>query len=93
MKLWIENAPIINKNTNEEVIEFIEKHISCKRDHKDPEIKALVEKFQIHRCTDSCKRNYKGMKYCRYTFPRKFRRQTIINQLDNILSKSCKLNY
>jgi len=26
MKLWIENAPIINKNTNEEVIEFIEKH-------------------------------------------------------------------
>lgn len=32
---WIENAPQIDKNTNEEIVEFIDKYVTCELPSQD----------------------------------------------------------
>jgi hypothetical protein len=79
MKLWVKNAPIINQNTEEEVIAFIDKHITCSIPNDNDELKNLVQKFQFHKCTNSCKRQISTKQKdkknefvkCRYGYPRK----------------------
>ena len=50
MKLWIKDAPIVGKNTVEEIIEWVNKRITCALPSaiKDPVVRKLVEDFQVH---------------------------------------------
>ena len=88
MKLWIKDAPIYGVNSNQEVMEFITKHITCSipNDINDDELKNLVLKFQQHSCNKSCKRlkkiknNYSTI--CRYGFPRNVCDKVSLNSLE-----------
>ena len=50
--IWIKNAPRIGENTDQEIIEFLNKHITCRIPDPvtEPELFELVDKFQRHRC-------------------------------------------
>lgn len=65
---WIKNAPKIGVNTDEEVIEFVNKYTSCKLP-SDPVLLEKVTSMQQHskRHSKTCK---KGKKTCRFNFPR-----------------------
>ena len=46
MLVWIENAPKLEKNTEEEIIQFVDNYLACSTD--DGEIGQLVE-LQSHK--------------------------------------------
>ena len=47
---WVRDAPQYEQNTNEEIIHFVDKYITCKNDHSD-EIRELVN-LQTQTCED-----------------------------------------
>ena len=72
---WVEDAPLIGQNSDEEVLDFIGKHISCKMPdpNQDPIMYGLVKKFQLHKCNSYCLRRPKkchGKARCKFGFPR-----------------------
>ena len=72
---WVEDAPLIGQNSDEEVLDFIGKHISCKmpNPNQDPIMYGLVKKFQLHKCNSYCLRRPKkcqGKARCKFGFPR-----------------------
>ena len=58
IKLWDNDSPRPGKDSDENVIKFINDHISCSipDPELDPNLHNLVIQFQIHRCTNSCQR-------------------------------------
>ena len=64
MLIWIENAPKLEKNTEEEIIQFVDNYLTCSTD--DGEIGQLVE-LQSHKHSKSCRK--KGKAICRFGFP------------------------
>ncbi|TKS65165.1 ATP-dependent DNA helicase PIF1 [Collichthys lucidus] len=66
---WIENAPIIDKNTDAEVIQFIDRYVTCELPSNDEELLDTVTSVQQHskRHAKTCK---KGKTVCRFNFPR-----------------------
>ena len=54
MLVWIENAPTLEKNSEEEIVQFIDKHITCSAD--DAESAHLVE-LQTHKHSKTCIRS------------------------------------
>ena len=59
--VWITGAPVIGKDPPEKKLAYISEHNSCRLpDEKtDPEMHKLVTTYQMHRCTDYCKRKFK----------------------------------
>ncbi|XP_062607978.1 uncharacterized protein LOC134269784, partial [Saccostrea cucullata] len=72
---WIDNAPKIDKNTEEEVCSFINKYISCKLDHENEYVD-----LQKHCHSSSCK---KKDATCRFSFPRPPSSKTLIAKKPN----------
>ncbi|XP_014299180.2 uncharacterized protein LOC103578710 [Microplitis demolitor] len=75
--LWVEGAPIIGINTNEEVVEFIMKYVTCKLPNKkiSPTLHRRVTAHQQHHHNSYCLRTKKpksgrAIKACRFGFPR-----------------------
>jgi hypothetical protein len=64
MKAWIENSPKMNENSVEEIIEFIDKYLTCSSDQSD--FQNLVE-LQTHKHSRTCRK--KEDKVCRFGFP------------------------
>ena len=96
LKCWTENAPLHGKNSNEEVLNFINKHITCSipDPYKSPELYDLVMKYQVHTCTPSCIRPIFGKKKfqqkCRYGFPREPCSKTSMNTLEQTITSRKK---
>ena len=95
MKLWVRDAPILGKNDDKEVMEFISKYITCEL--PDPiqsgELRKLVKQYQVHRCGTSCKRFNPKLKIakCRYGFPRATSVDYAINGVEKVVrSKASK---
>ena len=68
MILWIEDAPKIDVNSDEEVCTFIDSLITCHKPslETDPELANLVN-YQMHRHSKTCR---KGKKFqCRFNYP------------------------
>ena len=63
MLVWIENAPTLEKNSEEEIVQFVDKHITCCAD--DAESAHLVE-LQIHKHSKTCRKKRKAI--CRFGF-------------------------
>lgn len=61
--LWIDGAPKLGQNSEEEIGSFIDKHVTCK---KNPTIPNLVN-YQTHRHARTCRK--KGKSICRFGFP------------------------
>lgn len=66
---WIENAPIIDKNTDEEVVEFIDKYVTCELQSQDENLLEIVTSVQQHskRNSRTCR---KKNTTCHFNFPR-----------------------
>nr|XP_034317094.1 uncharacterized protein LOC117686352 [Crassostrea gigas] len=85
---WVENAPNLDENGEEEVCTFIDKYVSCAipSDNEDVELKDIVLSVQQHskKHSKSCRK--KGTE-CRFNFPRPPSEYTFINspyEEDNI---------
>ncbi|MCP4351134.1 MAG: hypothetical protein GY795_37190 [Desulfobacterales bacterium] len=71
---WVREAPTLDKNTDEEVCEFIDEYVSCAQPLPgiDPElgidISELVQKLQTHNHKQTCYKKSKAQ--CRFHFPR-----------------------
>ena len=59
--LWIQDAPVIGFVDADKVLAWIEDRITCKLPDKesDPELHALVTKYQLYKCSGYCKRKIK----------------------------------
>jgi hypothetical protein len=94
MKLWQEGAPVFGKSSLADVIKFIDKYITCAlpNPHSDPYLYELVNKFQQHSCTKSCKRMVKKKNKvivkCRYGFPKSVQESTAMNTLEETIKSS-----
>ena len=64
--LWVKNAPTIDVDTDEEVCDFIDKHMSCALPVDDPTLCEIVKSVQKHSHSAYCRK--KGS--CRFKFPR-----------------------
>ena len=64
--LWVKNAPKIDVQTDEEVCNFIDKHMSCALPEDDARLCELVKSVQKHTHSAYCRK--KGS--CRFKFPR-----------------------
>ena len=65
---WIKDAPQYEKNSNEEVVAFVDKFITY---HK-PDSSSKMENFvnlQMHRHAKTCKRSGNNVHVCRFNFP------------------------
>ncbi len=60
-KLWVKNAPVLGKDSDQAVMDFINKTVSCRLPPAahSPILHGLVKTYQLHRCTASCLRPVK----------------------------------
>ena len=67
--IHVVDAPKIDENEDNEVVEFIDKYITCSLpdENKYPEISGLVKKLQTHHHTTTCRKK-KGVT-CRFNAP------------------------
>ncbi|XP_042265880.1 uncharacterized protein LOC121896203 [Thunnus maccoyii] len=84
---WIENAPLIDKNTDEEVVEFIDKYVTCELPSQDETLLDIVTSVQQHskQHSKTCK---KKNTVCRFNFPRPASARTFICRSKN--DEECK---
>ena len=70
MLLWVEDAPIYGVDSDEKVVEFIDKYItsSIPSNENDP-LHHLVKTCQVHRCLKTKCRSKTNLS-CKYGFPR-----------------------
>jgi len=90
--LWIKDAPVLGKNSTEEVKAYINSIITCSKPDTEssPTLSSLVTKFQTHKCNKYCQKTYKhqGKFYrkCRFGFPRKVTEETQLNDVVDCLA-------
>ena len=90
--LWIKDAPVLGKNTEAEVKQYIDCVVTCTRPNgaDDPTLADLVERFQVHKCNKYCMKTYKcnGKFYskCRFGFPRPTKSDIMINDVVDCLA-------
>ena len=92
---WIEDAPVIGIDTDETILEYIGKHISCKMPSpdEDPILHNLVKRYQYHRCNSYCLRSSKarGKAVCKFSFPRNSTQKPVLHSvLSSIVSKQSR---
>ena len=63
---WVNNAPQYEKTPNKEMVDFVDKYITCANDELSDDLKDLVN-LEMHRHAKTCKKQ--GNKICRFNFP------------------------
>ena len=63
MLIWIENAPTLETNSGEEIVQFVDQYFTCNTDEKTANLVGL----QSHKHSRTCRR--KGKPICRFRFP------------------------
>ena len=61
MLVWIENAPTLEKKSEEEIVYFVDQYLTCSADNKET---ANVVNLQTHKHSRTCKK--KGKPMCRF---------------------------
>ena len=95
--LWIDDAPVIGKHSPKDVLNWIQSKITCHiPDEKaSPELHRLVTKYQLHRCSNYCKRTKKyGSAYitrCKFNFPREVANEASLNSVEESLKSRNKI--
>ena len=95
--LWIQGAPVIGKSNPKDVLAWIQERITCKIPDAtlNPELHALVTKYQMHKCTDYCKcrRKLKSgfITTCRFGFPRDCTDIAVLNPVEECLKSRKKI--
>lgn len=65
---WIKDAPPYEKDSNEEVVAFVDKFITCYKPNISGEMESVVT-LQMHRHARTCKRSGNNIQICRFNFP------------------------
>eukprot|EP00731_Ephydatia_muelleri_P005830 Em0003g78a len=95
--LWIQDAPVIGKSDPKDVLAWIQERITCKIPDValNPELHALVTKYQMHKCTNYCKRRQKlksgFITKCRFSFPRDVTEHAVLNPVEECLKSRKKI--
>ena len=95
--VWIEDAPVIGWDTPEDELKWIKSRICCKiPDEKaNPEVHRLVTKYQLHKCSDYCKRKSKYetayVTKCKFGFPRGVSEEGELKCIDDSLRSKSKI--
>ena len=63
MPVWIKNAPTLVKSSEEEIVQFVDKHLTCSVNEK----RAHLVELQTHTHSMTCRKGGKAM--CRFGFP------------------------
>ena len=63
---WVRGEPQYEKSSNEEIVSFVDKYITCQKPDSSSEMEELVN-LQMHRHAKTCKKA--GHKICRFNFP------------------------
>ena len=66
MLIWLENAPTFGEDFDCDVVEFIDKIITCEKPTENPDLLALVNR-QVHRHSHTCRKKSKSV--CRFNYP------------------------
>ena len=77
---WIRDAPQYEKDSNEEVVAFIDKFITCHKPNSSSEMENLVN-LEMHRHAKTCKRTGNNIHVCRFNFPSPPMPRTVILKL------------
>ena len=64
MLVWIENAPTLETNSEEEIVQFVDKYLTCNTDNEKT---ANLVGLQSHKHSKTCRK--KGKPICRFGFP------------------------
>ena len=64
MLVWIENAPTLEKNSEEEIVQFVDQYLTCSADNKET---TYLVNLQTHKHSRTCRK--KGKPICRFGFP------------------------
>ena len=95
--LWIQDAPVIGFNDPHKVLAWIQERITCKRPDRngDPDLHALVARYQMHKCSAYCKRKVKRDRIfiasCTFHFPRKPCETAVLHCVEENLKKRQKI--
>ena len=88
---WVDGAPVIGRDSDEEVIKFILKCVTCRLPDKalEPEMHELVTGVQTHKCQAYCLRLIKvggRMQFvCRFGFPRNTTTRFLLSDVLNCI--------
>ena len=72
--IWVKDAPKLDDQTDEDVCNFIDQHVSCELPNDDPVLETMVRRVQTHTHSSYCRK--KGS--CRFSYPRPPSSSTII---------------
>ena len=95
--LWVEDASIIGKDPDDEVLEWIQQRITCRipDETSNPDLYRLVTKYQLHKCSDYCKRKVKVgsifITRCKFGFPRPETDNAKVNSVEDCLKSRHKI--
>ena len=64
MLVWIENAPTLETNSEREIVQFVDKYLTCNTDNEKT---ANLVGLQSHKPSRTCRK--KGKPICRFGFP------------------------
>ncbi|XP_070407786.1 uncharacterized protein [Nothobranchius furzeri] len=88
---WVSGAPVLDKNTDEEVTAFIDKYVTCELPPEEDSLSEVVSSVQQHskRHSKTCK---KKNTVCRFNFPRPASTRTFISRGEKYqdAAKTCK---
>jgi len=92
--LWIRDAPILGKDSIDDVKIYVQKVITCAKPdaNTSPSVSDLASRFQTHKCNKYCTKTYKHngkfFKKCRFGFPRPVRSNFQMNDVVDCLAVS-----
>ena len=95
--LWIQDAPVIGVDDPQKVLAWIQERITFKLPDKnsDPDLHALVARYQMHKCSAYCKRKVKRggifITSCKFKFPRKSCETAVLHCVEKKLKKRQKI--
>ncbi|KAL5271400.1 hypothetical protein ACHWQZ_G001890 [Mnemiopsis leidyi] len=99
--LWIKDAPLMGKSSDEEISSFIQKYVSCRLPDQleEPVLYDIVTKYQSHSCRSYCLRKFKNRKFrnakkevaCRFGFPRPSSKRFVLHDvLSSVVARRAK---
>ena len=92
--VWIEVAPTIGKDLQQEVMSWIKEKITCRilEVSTNPQLHRLVTKYQRHKCSSYCRRRKKNgsafVTRCRFGFPRQVSENGELNGVNEALKSN-----
>ena len=67
--LWISDVPVYGKDELIDVINYIDRILTCQRTWNESSVDSLVD-FQVHKHTKTCKKQFRKRTVCRFDFPK-----------------------